>query len=404
MGLITVIMSIALCIICNIFINSFDVYTDIMLATNTLTFEFGSSLLLSGCRFCYGKEDEDIFSMKNDSCQYCLTENYEFECGMSIEILEKINELENSETCTNDRFSVKWNSSSTSYVWNQDSCETIYHDCCIETGRRANIKNPFDKIDKRILVLQPQELSEIRNEIDYDIFIASGKLRNWYCQGLFYEYFSNSSTLASFIHTNVEQAKTTLNENQLSFHFESTLKGKGVLKRGFKITDECGVFVLKKENNHVKNNGETCGSSACLVHLQYLKMHKNISDLNDWKEQAFVDGGIKFGGKICKLLLQYGTLSLAPISLSLTFHLLLFLKDTKQGHTSNCEIIFVFLQFYPQWKTLRFLFKFIMDRDENRLNQEKDHFDKQIAGLEPFTESAFQVNHFLDCNDCIWNF
>ena len=276
MGLVTVIFSFALCIFSNIFINSFDVYSDILLAFNTLTFELGSSLLLSGCRFCYGKEDEDVFSVKNNSCQYCLTENYHFECGQSIEILKKINELENSDVCQNEDFSVTWNSSSNGYFSNNGACKEFDHDCCLKTGRNANIKNPFEKIDKRILVFQSQDLTEIRNELDYDIFIASGKLRNWYCQGLFYEYFPNSSNLASFIDDKVEQVKT-LNENQWFFHFERPLYGKGVLKRGFNVTDECGVLVQKKENNHVKNNGETCGSNACLVHLQHLKCEKKTS-------------------------------------------------------------------------------------------------------------------------------
>merc|ERR1711963_1104244 len=94
MGWGTVIVSFVVCISFNIFLNSFDVYSDIALAFNTLTFNLGDSLLLSGCKVCHGKDDKDVFSVKNNSCQQCVTQNYYFECGRSFRILDKINELE----------------------------------------------------------------------------------------------------------------------------------------------------------------------------------------------------------------------------------------------------------------------------------------------------------------------
>ena len=64
----------------------------------------------------------------------------------------------------------------------------------------------------------------------------------------------------------------------------------------------------------------------------------------------------------------------------------------KLDQASKYEILFVFIQFYPQWKTLRFLFSFIRNGSESLLNEAKDRFDKEIGSLEPFIESAFQVN------------
>ena len=61
MGYASVIVSFIVCLFFNVFLNSFDVYSDITLTFHTLTFNLGASLLLSGCRVCHGKEDKDVF-------------------------------------------------------------------------------------------------------------------------------------------------------------------------------------------------------------------------------------------------------------------------------------------------------------------------------------------------------
>ena len=111
----SVIVSFAVCIIFNIGLNSFDVYSDISLAYKTLAFELGDSLLLSGCKVCHGKEDEDVFSVRNSECQQCLTQSRAFQCGQSFKILNKLNELQQSNQCNAETFEVKWNFKEYSY-------------------------------------------------------------------------------------------------------------------------------------------------------------------------------------------------------------------------------------------------------------------------------------------------
>ena len=65
----------------------------------------------------------------------------------------------------------------------------------------------------------------------------------------------------------------------------------------------------------------------------------------------------------------------------------------KSKNASKFEIVFVILMCYPQTKTIKFLWEYICDKNETRLNQKKDDFDKHIGNLEPFLESAFQVSH-----------
>ena len=93
----------------NIFLNSFDVYSDTTLAFNTLTFNLGDSLLLSGCKVCYGKEDKDIFTVRKTdghSCQHCVTANDWFQCGSSVDLLNNINDLQQSDKCNNESVGV----------------------------------------------------------------------------------------------------------------------------------------------------------------------------------------------------------------------------------------------------------------------------------------------------------
>ena len=117
MGYATVIVSFIVCLSFNVFLNSFDVYSDILLSFNALTFDLGDSILLSGCRVCHGKDDNDIFRYKNKSCQQCLVRSaimsdkvvfHVDDCGLSYEILNKIHVLEKKDTCENEPLSLSF--------------------------------------------------------------------------------------------------------------------------------------------------------------------------------------------------------------------------------------------------------------------------------------------------------
>ena len=77
------------------------------------------------------------------------------------------------------------------------------------------------------------------------------------------------------------------------------------------------------------------------------------------------------------------------------FNIFVFLDDLNEGCVFKAEIVFVFILFYPQWRTLRFLGTYLYRRDEDQLNRAKEKFDVQVGSLEPFLEAAFQVReHF----------
>ena len=393
MGFASIVVTFVLCLFLNVFINSWDVYSDIALSYNTLTFNLGDSILLTGCRVCHGKEDKEIFSLRNSSCQQCLTKNDRFSCGHSYQLLEKLFSLEEDEKCEqiNERFGVLWNATIRSHDFLNSSCSDEKDLCCVENKERTKIKYPLDGMDKRILAIQTDQLSWLRNNFHYDVYILSGKLSSWHCQGVYFEMVNwNSINLQPFLQRNITKVKKQ-NEYEWYFTFRRTIEGRIFLQRGFNSSDECGMYVREKHHIHVTNNGESCQSNSCLLHLQYLKMRFNISSLENWKTNTFFNRAQKMGGRTCRLLWQYGIASLVPSILNVVFHLLLFREDMKLDQASKYEILFVFIQFYPQWKALRILFSFICNGSESVLNYAKDQFDKDIGSLEPFIESAFQV-------------
>ena len=392
MGLVTVIVSFVVCLSLNVGLNTFDVYSDITLSFNTLTFNLGDSLLLSGCKSCSGKEDKEVFTVKNSSCQHCLTENYRFQCGKSFEILEKLNGLYESDTCVTDRFGVSFNATSKSYQWKNETCKDDVNECCVEIRNNAIANNPLSLIDKRIIAYQTDDLKKFRNELGYDIFILSGTSNKYHCERVYLDYvgWSNSKE-KQFIKENITNVKKP-NETNWFYKFKQSENEKRVLERGFDATNECGLFITKKLHNHVQNNGEMCGTSSCLVHLQYLKWYFNISSVNEWKQQTFFDFGVKLGGEVCQLLRIYGLASLVPIFLNIIFNMFVFLEDLKLGQSTKIEVVFVLLALYPQIKCLKFLFQYLIHKDEEKLNEDKEKHDVCLGSLEPFLESSLQVS------------
>ena len=73
------------------------------------------------------------------------------------------------------------------------------------------------------------------------------------------------------------------------------------------------------------------------------------------------------------------------------FNIFVCFDDLNEGSAFRAEIIFVFILFYPQWRTIRFLVEYLYNGDEDQLNRAKEKFDVHVGALEPFMESAFQV-------------
>ena len=423
-----IIASFLLTIFLNVFLNSFDHCSDVTLAYEALNYDLGDSLLLSGCRVCYGKTASDIYSIKKTKCQKCVMENVDFQCGNDINILGKLHEPKNSENCESDDIVARWNQSTRNYNVINDNCESskrnwTHHDealsgkklsCCIkeietlkQNGsdlRMKNISNPLGHLDKKILVYRPfNKNKENHMNLNYIVYYLSGKFSMNHCTRIYGEYFHQYNTMYEFherkqgpgikyfLRRNVS-LPTEENETEWRYRFAEQRDGTFKVEKGFTTEDGCGFLVQKTQEKIVQNNAEqTCGIDPCLLHLQYLKMTLNISNFDQWKYNTFFSQGKKVGGETCFLLWNYGVACLIPTALNSIFHMYIFVEDLKSGSASKFEFLFVILLFYPQWKTIRFLTEYCFHKDAKQLKDAQCNHSEQFGHVEPFLESAFQV-------------
>ena len=392
----SVILTFVACIITNICLKSMDVYSDTTLAFNTLTFNLGDLLVLSGCKVCYGKEDKDIFTVRKSECLLCVTSNEWLQCGNSFEVLNRINDIQQSNKCNNESAGVEWNEEENSFEFINNNCTRLENECCIKNTTTKIRTNSLEHIDKRILVHQPGSsfkygLKDIRHKLEYDVYILSARLSYRYCEKLYFDYVNwYDPNIKPFLN-NVTLLKKP-NETEWLYTLKLTESGHIQTINNFTSKDGCGILVKNKEGPYEPNNVLSCGHDSCLVHLQSLKWNLNFSSLDDWKQQTFFKHGRKLGGKTCQLLWQYGLASVVSILLNMFFNIFVFAKDYRSGSAMKFELLFVPLSFYPQWKTLKFLAMYLYDRNEDKLNIAKTQFDSGIGALEPFLEAAFQVS------------
>ena len=424
-----VIASFVMCILVNVLLNSFDHYSDVTLAYESMNFDLGDSLLLSGCRVCHGKSATDIYDVKETKCQKCLLENYDFQCGNDVNVLNRLNQPQNSENCESADIVAKWNQSALNYDLINDNCDsskrnwTHHQDpkhklsCCVkeidrssQNGkdlRKSNISNQLEHLDKRILAYRPTTrislISKHRHDLNkYEIYILSAKSSVFHCQHLFVEYFTSYTNIAGydealnvveFLDRNI---KNRSKQNEWRFKFSESRKNKLEVKKGFRAEDECGFLVQNYHEKFIQNNAEQiCGLDPCLLHLQNLKYGLNISNLDQWKHNTFFFHGKKLGGETCYLLWNYGVVNVVPTALNLIFHMFIFFEDLKSGTAKLFEFVFVILFFYPQWKTIRFLTEYCFHKNETQLREDNNKYGMQFGQVEPFLESAFQVSCYL---------
>ena len=269
MGIATVIVSFVVCILINVFLNSFDVYSDTTLIFNTLTFNLGSSFILTGCRVCHHKDDGEILSRKNQSCSQCWTKNSQYWCGASAEMLDKSRELENKQSCENEYYAFQYNvDTSKSLVFRKGKCNQESDFCCLHSAKHSNISSSLDHLDKRILAHYNHRIDN-EKIMGYDHYVLSGRLSNLHCQTVFWNYFTYWNP-ARFAENNFREfisSKVSIlqrpNQREIYFKFVNS-NNSTLIENGFSYKDGCGILVKDKQDNSVQHNGEkTCGTDLC---------------------------------------------------------------------------------------------------------------------------------------------
>ena len=88
MSLFTVIRIFVLTIFFNIILPTGDVYSDILLMSQTRTFQNTDSLEMVGCRACFGKTEKDLYPNER-GCDTCVTKNTNFLCGSFLSSMDR---------------------------------------------------------------------------------------------------------------------------------------------------------------------------------------------------------------------------------------------------------------------------------------------------------------------------
>ena len=158
---------------------------------------------------------------------------------------------------------------------------------------------------------------------------------------------------------------------------------------------KCGVLLKPKNVNIIGDRkGVDCGMDTCKIHLDYLHYYVDgMNDLQSWQTKiGYRKGRIRVGGRNCHLLRVYAWTMAIPIMINLVFSGVIFYNDWKSGLSSKYEVPFLLLLLYPQWRTLKLLMKYLSHKDEEKLVNQLDENDKEVSFIEPFCESALQVN------------
>merc|ERR1712062_396753 len=127
---------------------------------------------------------------------------------------------------------------SKSYDWINDSCSDDSDTCCVENTQQSKNKHPLDAIDKRILAYQHPDLKNIRDDLNYDVYILSGQLSIRYCYIVYLDYVNwQHSNIKPFLNTNIKNNKNQ-NQTEWFFKFTRTSQNKTVLEKGFNVNDD----------------------------------------------------------------------------------------------------------------------------------------------------------------------
>ena len=132
------------------------------------------------------------------------------------------------------------------------------------------------------------------------------------------------------------------------------------------------------------------------MHLDFLHYRVDgIHDLQSWQmDSSYYNGRIRVGGKKCHLFRMYAWTMVIPIVINLLFSGVVFYSDWKHGRSSKYETLFLLLLLYPQWRTLKILFRYISHKNVEELETQLNENDIEVSFIEPFCESGLQVRLF----------
>ena len=263
------------------------------------------------------------------------------------------------------------------YVWKKGEC--LFEDGCCA---RLFQPNKLDG-DKRVTWVTCNKDSN-----DNELCVGAGNIDSNSCL----DYIGKGNLFSLVGSTLLQQQNNTQPRFTTDYKLQNlTMFGESVWKIG-----ECGFedgCCARLVQNIKKTKWERCNAHPCLLHLNYIKMYsKNIYDLRTWKVNNDYIKGVKIGGMECRIRKVFGSL----ISIPLFFHLIccvvVFISDVKSDKANMLEGCFLFIQFYTQWKVIKFSVQFLLGHtNEETFNRENAAFERDVGTLEAFVEATWQV-------------
>ena len=398
MGVGSVISTFIMCILFNIILPTGDIGSDIKLMYLTLNFDLGNSVELEGCRACYHKTSEDVYRLRNDvtknECNVCLYDEYST-CGTYYPILKRMRKLDSEkENCLNDNETLRFTNivtdSNYDRIFQFGECNEWEDRCCVTKTKETKIENPIQKLDPKKLFWPCNSLTS-----EFDYCVVSGEKSGTYCRNY-------GNKMYQFLYERTISVENSSPNDTIFFYPYSWINHTLILdEQNHSIIDsdvECGILIFRHNNIYNEQRQGSykypyqCNEDVCLTHLKGLKKLTAITDLTEWRKTTDHLESLKVGGLVCQLLQIYGLSISIPILLNLIFNTVLFVNDFRSNNANIFEIIPLILFAYPQYRTIKFLVKYLfIHQDEQILNQEKEENDRTVAPLEPFLESCLQV-------------
>ena len=399
-----------------------DVGLDILLMINTLTFNIGNTLELSGCKICY-KTNKEVYRKKKEDCATCLVNDYG-KCGGIREFLRKFHTLQISDTkqCMDEN----WRITSSEQVGNLGnrfrSLETGKYNesandiCGIEYTKRPFYPNDESDIDRRLYV-KTIDCPSINAEIE--ACPVYGQASYLFCSALTKGVENPLTTKGRKFKKELDRllmntARITGNHsgilNKLYKIKETKKKRKKPGKKGsdsyimsitlepdYHFEDGCGLYFRARQDVE-SDDLKDCDDDVCLIHLQTLHIRTNkIHDLESWYKNLDYYLGARVGGRVCSLLQIYGWTIMIPILMNFVANVIVFYNDFSSNSAQWPECIPLLLLVYPQWRVMKYLGNYLfVHRDENKLEKDKVAFERDVGTLEPYLEATIQVIYFFD--------
>ena len=373
-------------ILFNVILPTGDVYSDVGLMVKTLRFDLGDAIELSGCRSCYGKDEDDLILEENEACPVCVEHRKGYFCGDSPFTLSKMLDLQSSQSCANQNWRVNYYKKDGVTEVKVEKGECMEGDfCCMNKKPKMEHRKTSPDVDMRAYISVYDIDCDTHSDYTCDVLVGNASLD-------FCNKFFDSLNAREQLYNMTRNIKTQFEEH---FFNVRTINEKQILfSKGFEFEGGCGVY-LRPLSMGRQPYRRRCGVDACLFHMQDIKNQESmtgIRDLNGWKTSSNYTYGGRVGGKNCKMLQIYGWAMAFPLVLSVLFNIIGFYNDLKNGDATKYDTIPLIFLFYPQWRSLKVLGSFFFyHHDEVQLNSDMTKFDKQLGSLEPFLESSFQV-------------